>query len=467
MTISKYRKQMGQSGEAARRSRVLQLAQITGYLLLGAVLLCLPGMVSAQSLGEVLHQVEQKAPQLHAASARENASSAGINVAKSQYWGHAEVFGQTTHYNDDRLVNPISFPPALSRDLFDKNTYGYGTTFTLPVDIDGRIAARVHAQEHLSQAASEDVRQTRLSLFAQTANVYRALQRLDGVKRALDRQLKALQENQKITATSVRVGRVARVELLRIEAEVQSVEGQLAGLAGDEFQLRASLGALLDIRSFSGPVDTLLNTPPHETASENETLLEKRPDLMSAKSITRAEDENLKGAKREYLPSLSLHAEVMRNQGYTANGDNIWSATGQLTWQFWDGGRRFANMDRVNANREVAIQQYRRVFNQATAELASAQAGWKAASLQYQAAISGLNAARETERIQADRFAVGRISAADFVDAEAALARARSDHTTALANWWLADDQLHLARGQAPLAYQAHAKQKEKPHGGH
>jgi len=422
-------------------------------------MMCSPGLLFASDLGSLLHQVEQRAPQLGAASAQANASKAAIRVAKSQYWGHGEVFGQSTHYNNDRLVNPTTFPPVLTRALFDKNTYGYGARYTLPVDVDGRIAARVHAQEHLSQAANQSTAQTRLSLFAQTVALYRGLQRLEGVKQAHLAHLKALQGHQKVTAISVRVGRVAAVELLRIEAEIKSVEGLLAGLTGDESRLRAALGALLNKQRYSNPV-AVPKAPPSAARLADKAMdgLRSRPDLMAAKSITRAENENLKGAKREWLPSLSVQAEAMRNQGYTANGDNTWSVTGQLSWQFWDGGRRFANTDRAMANREVARAQYQNTLNQARAELLSAQAAWQASSLQYQAATVGLKSARATERIQSDRFENGRISAADLVDAEAALARARADQTTALADWWLADDQLYLARGEAPSAYEQENK---------
>jgi len=434
------------------------------YALIAAAMLCVPGTGFAEGLGTLLHQVEQHAPQLGAATAQADASKAAVRVAKSQYWGHGEVFGQSTHYNSDRLVNPTTFPPVLFRSQFDKNSYGFGAKYTLPVDIDGRIAARVHAQEHLSQAAHQSTAQTRLLLFAQTVSLYRGLQRLEGVKQAHLAHLKALQGHQKVTATSVRVGRIAAVELLRIEAEIKSVEGLLAGLSGDEARLRANLAALLNQQRYNDPV-AVPKSPPSAPASDASTAgkssdgLKNRPDLMAAQSITRAENENLKGAKREWLPSLSVQAEAMRNQGYTANGDNTWSVTGQMTWQFWDGGRRFANTDRAHANREVARAQYQNTLNQARAEWLSAQAAWRAASLQFQAATAGLKSARATERIQSDRFENGRISAADLVDAEAALARSRADQSSALADWWLADDQLYLARGEAPSAYR-----QEKQH---
>jgi len=429
-----------------------------------AALLCMlsgfPWHAYASGLGQLLHQVEQRAPQLHAAAARADASSAGIGVAKSSYWGHAEAFGQTTHYNSDRLVNPISYPPALTRSLFDQNSYGFGAAYTLPVDIDGRITAKVHAQEHLSRAARAGVRQTRLALFGQTVVLYRGLQRLDGLKQAHQAHLKALQGHQRITAASVRVGRVAAVELLRIEAEIKSVEGLLAGLTGDEARLRANLGALLNAGEFRDPVDQLRDIPISDMAAQQAgDKLKNRPDLAVANSITQAESENLTGAKREWMPSLSLRAETMRNQGYTANGANTWSVGAQVSWQFWDGGRRFANTDRAQANRELARQQYQSTLNQAKAELQAARAGWTAASLQFQATTAGVKVASETERIQSERFANGRISAVDLIDAEAALARARADHTSALANWWLADDQLYLARGNEPSAYKQPGEQ--------
>ncbi len=435
----------------------MKLSELIYYkqcAVMGAAMICFSGMVQAGNLGSLLHQIEQRAPQLHAATARADASAAGILVVKSQYWGHAELFGQSTHYNSDRLVNPISYPPVLTRSLFDQNTYGFGAAYTLPVDIDGRISARVKAQEHLSQATHQNVTQARLSLFAQTVSLYRGLQRLEGVKKAHSAHLRALQEHRKVTETSVHVGRIAAVELLRIEAELKSVEGLLAGLSGDEVRLRAALGALLNQATFSDAVERLNRAPVGNAVTEySDESLKGRPDLLAEKSVIRAENENLKGAKREWLPKLSLRAESMRNQGYTAKGENTWSVGAQLSWQFWDGGRRSANSDRARANREAARQQYQKSLNLARAELQSAEAGWQAASQQYQAATSGLKFATKTEHIQSDRFTNGRISAVDLIDSEAALARARADQITALASWWLADDQLYLAEGKTPSAY--------------
>ncbi len=405
--------------------------------------------------GDVLRRIEQASPQLSATRAQADAAVAGVAVARSRYWGHAELFGRDTHYNNARLVSPISPPINFATFATDSNQYGYGVMLTLPVDIDGRITAAVRAQQHRSKAAALQVANIRLELFARGASFYRALQRLCGLRQALERQRKALRKHRRITEAAIRVGRIAQVELLRIDAEIHSVEGKIAALNGDEARLRANLAALLNRPEFSAAVADLKHEPAGMREVGGESL-SVRPDVQGAYSLELAQEEKINGVRREWLPSLSLQAVTSRNQGYTAAGANTWSVTAQLRWQFWDGGRRLAHADRARADREAARQRQLSTQNQARAELVAAQAAWHAAAAQYEAAQAGVLAAREAERIQSERYSSGRISVVDLLDAEASLAGARSSLSAAMANWWLADDRLHLAIGQEPVAYHRH-----------
>ncbi len=73
------------------------------------------------SFGSVLHQLESLSPQLTASKAQASAAKAGVAITRSQYWGHIEVFAQDTHYNNARLVSPISPPINLATAAIDKN----------------------------------------------------------------------------------------------------------------------------------------------------------------------------------------------------------------------------------------------------------------------------------------------------------------------------------------------------------
>lgn len=428
--------------------------KISLFILCISLSLAAPDKSIAETVGlyDILHQLEQTSPQLAVSRADANAATAGIAIAESQHWGRADIFARDTHYNNARLVNPISPPVNFATMAIDRNQLGYGVTFTLPIDISGRITADVRAQEYVSQAADYGVENSRLNLFAQAVFLYRSLQQIAGNKLALSSQQQVLTKHFNITQTAIRVGRSARVELLRIDAEIKAVEGRIAALDGDEARVRANLAALLNQQQFTTSVLVPDKTPAGVSLPEQK-LLQDRPDMMSSNKQILAANEKLDGARREWLPSFSVQATTMRNQGYSAAGDNTWSVSGQLTWEIWDGGRRFAKADQAYAKKEAARQQHLLVHNRARAEFDAAGAAWKAANLQYQASQAGLEAAVATEKIQASRYRNGRLSSVDLLDAEAVLAQARSNLSSAMAAWWLADDQLNLAAGLAPRAY--------------
>ncbi len=428
-------------------------------LLLIAYLLALSLPLNAseiESLSTILHQLEQVSPQLRVDKANIAVSKAGVDKASSEYWGRISLYGKDIHYNNNRLVSPLAPPVNLSQITVDSNQYSYGANLLLPLDINGKITAKVHAQQHLNEASHFAFANSRLQLFSQAVFLYRSLQQLSGVREALNKQHQALLEHYQVTKTGINVGRLAKVELLRIEAEIKVVEGQLASVNGDDARLRANLAALLNQTHYTKSIVQAKSTPPALSAI-NEESLQQRPDIQRFKRLTQAEKESAKGAYRDWLPSLSVQANVARNSAYNGDGSGVWSVVGQLDWELWDGGRRRAQISQAHAKIQAVQQQKVLVANQAKAEFDAALAGWTASQLQYEAAQAGLQAAVETEKIQSDRYQNGRLSSVDLLDAESVLAKARSSLSSAIATWWLADDQLNLALGREPHAYRLQA----------
>lgn len=401
-----------------------------------------------QTLSDLLHLVEANSPDLSAAQARLEASRAAVNIVKSRYYGQAELSARDSHFNSMRPINQ-TLPP-----ITDNNQINYGATLNIPIDINGRITAQYKAQEHLSKASAHSAENIRLILFKQTANFYRGLQKLGGVRSALLEQKKALEGHYKLTKAAIDAGRSAKVELLRIKAEISAVEGKLAALNGDEQALRAGIAALLDYKDFDISIIPVLDLPPPSGYADNEAnFLLSRPDIMAAESTERAGQERLKDARREWLPALNLQAVAERGKGYNTNSQDSVSVTGRLSWELWDGGRRFASTDKAAADLTAAADEKRAAQNRARSEISANKAAWHARNAAYEAAKTGLEAAKETSRIEGDLYKNGRVSAVDLIDVEAALAQARSNLTSSMADWWLADDQLNIALGRPPSSY--------------
>ena len=188
-----------------------------------------------------------------------------------------------------------------------------------------------------------------------------------------------------------------------------------------------------------------------------------RPDILALEFRGKAADSGIKAAISARFPELNVDGSWIRNQGLNGEGDDTWAMYVELKLPLWDGGSRKAAVAKAEAGSRAVRNQLISLQNQAKAELAAAKADAVSAEASYKAALASVKAALATEKIQGDRFSKGRISAADLVDAEAALAEARSGRAMALAYWWQAEDSIRRAVGIEPFAY--HQQNQQKYHG--
>ena len=402
-------------------------------------------------LTPLLLQVEQRAPALRGAAATAAAARSGRRAAQSGYWGEVTLFGSDRHADDPQLVEPISPPVNIGGMAFDDDIATYGVRARLPLDVNGNLRAQVAAARGGERGARSDRDQLRLDLLNRAARLYHDLQRIAGERTALTLEKSALEEQARVAAAKVKVGRLPAVEVVRLRAEVAGVRGRLATLDGEEAAVRAGIAALLDGPGYTEAVVVEPWAPEAPRAADADTR--ERPDVRAARARVAAAKARLRGSHATRLPAMAVTATARHDQGWLGATGDHWQAEVEASLPLFDGGRRRRQVDGAAA--EVAAAEARLALVQATAraEVATARGRWVAAGNGYQAAVDGLDAAAETATIQRDRFAVGRLSAADLVDAEATLAAARAAFTTALATWWQADDDYRLALGLEPAAY--------------
>jgi len=416
-----------------------------------AIILCIRVNAESRDLGEILAQVEQYTPALQAARARTEIQLAEKKRAKSRYFGEIDATAKNSNYDSDRLINPISYPVNLQRQLFDNNQIGYGLNARLPLDINGRITAGADAADKQTEAAGAREGNVRLQLLHGAADLYHRLEGVIALEAALQKQIEALTMHINVATVSIKAGRTATVEKLRLVADKEAVKGNLAGLMGQEQGIRARLAALMGTASFSDSVIPIHDPPKNNTEAANGIM--NRPDIHALMFQGEAADADVKAAVANRFPELNVNGSWIQNQGFNGEGDDTWALFVQLRMPLWDGGGRRSAIAKAEAGRRVTRHQLTALQNQARAELVAVKADWQATEIRYGATVASMDAARETARIQTNRFAEGRLSAADLVDAEAALSGARSSHALALTHWWQAEDRLRHAVGLAPSAY--------------
>ncbi len=426
-------------------------AVVRGVLLTLLLLASLPVMAAEQpaDLSAVLQRIQAQSPSIQAAQARQRAASAQEREARATWFGKVDAYARSMHYNDPRLIRPITQPPNVALYPFARNQFGYGVQAQLPIDVSGQILAHVQAARANARRAMWSAQDQRLQSMLDGATVYRNLQAVSGELRALQAQQRALARSLAVARKGLKVGSIARVNLLRVQAAEAAVQGQLAGVEGREQHLRAQLAALMDLPAYSVAIQPTANPPVRVPNGSSE----QAPLLAAAHSAADAASAREQAARRAQWPQLALTGDWDHNAiQFDQRAVNTWQVMLVLKLNLWSGGAQRAAIASARASSEEATDRARQAELNLAAASAGAAAAWNAQSKAWLAASAGLAAADESARIERDRFKVGLGSATDLIDAEAALARARAGIANALAAWWEADDALRYTYGEAPLA---------------
>jgi len=427
-----------------------------GLAILGICALLVPVTgTAAQSqsvlgLSEILYDIAGKSPDVLAALAEQRKAKARVGQARASWFGTADVYGLSQHYNDPRLLRPITSPPNIANYPFASDQLSYGIEFNLPLDVSLRIAAEVDAARASAHAARWNADDARLRVLLNGATLYRDLQALNGRRMALNRQSDALVASVRVANAGVRAGTFSKLKRLRLEAALAEVRAVRAGVEGAIRKLRAQLAALMGKSRLGGAI-AQLTSPPTQLPASGGFL--STPRVQAARSALRASQGKLSAARRSLLPQFFINGRWNENaiqQGY-AHRIHTWQVGLGVKLNLWSGGGQVSAIDAASASETVARERLReaRFALRAAREAASAQ--WQAGQQAYAAAQTGLDAALQSARIERGNFRAGLGSATDLLDAEAALAQARSALTSSLASWWQADATLRYAYGETPL----------------
>lgn len=249
-------------------------------------------------------------------------------------------------------------------------------------------------------------------------------------------------------------GKVARVVLVRAEAEAAAAEQELEGLRADRAEAEADLKVALGV-SVTSPLlyEWTSEEPPLAAAEEEDlaTALSDRPDLVAARYAVEARDRQVAEALSEFSPQVYAMAmgESMRT-GFLRGGsvEGGYQVGLVVAWPLYDGGERQARVDRARAGESASRLELERLEQEATAQVVAARARLQAAERRLALSAAEVAAAAEQMRISHLRFRAGRGIFLEVLDAVSALARARTGRAAAFAEAGTARANLLYATGR-------------------
>ncbi len=340
------------------------------------------------------------------------------------------------------------------------------TAFEL--DLFGRLRSlsRAAFQDYLATDAT--ARAARLTLVAEVATAYLTL--------ATDRSLLAIAIDTEASAarsvalTDARLkgGIAPRSDLAQAQTVLAQARIDHADLdtsvAQDRNALELLVGAPVpdaDLPASIEAVDGLLAALP---AGLDSRVLLRRPDVVSAEHSLRAANARIGAARAAFFPTISLtavagFASTALSSLFTGGGFT-WSAGPNLSLPIFDGGANRGNLAYAEAQRELAVAQYRQTIQTAFREVADALARRGTIDRQFAAQADFARAAETSYRLADARYREGIDTFLGSLDAQRTLYSARrslalarlirADNLVALFQTLGGDETLDTAEGAPP-----------------
>lgn len=406
--------------------------------------------------GEPLHQLVLKGLQSNTdigiALTRVKEARAGVHARDSALWPSLDLNGA---YQNTRS----GLPPQVKQGRPDTRVWQASLNLDWELDLFGRNQAQADAAEQDVLSSEAGVAGARLMLITEIARQFVLHQGAVRKLASLD-EIIALQETSQSNLEH---------QAQEGEASVVQVDGGRARLQ----EMRAQRPALLTIQAVTqAHLAKLTSSTPNEVAgllanatASNMTwaapepmptgqpvdLLERRPDIMAARSAWRAEFARLDSAKTDLLPRFFLSL-VTGRQDLTLNGLHLapvgfHETAVAFALPLFNAGRVQASIDIQDAAAQRAELRYEQAIRQAAEDVESALAQFHQ-SRDRASALDLAKHARQKAAAHGKRlFEDGQISRMDRLALEQAHASAALNGVDAQESARLALIQLHQALG--------------------
>lgn len=302
------------------------------------------------------------------------------------------------------------------------------------LDLFGRVRSLTESAYQSYFAAEENANAARISLVAETAAMY--LQ-LVAEREQYDLTVATLanrQQNYEIIRRKFEAGVASDLELSQAQSVLDEARASLASSATRVGQAENALALLMGepLPSDLPEVRRLAEVKPlpDVPAGLPSSLLERRPDILSAEHSLMAANADIGAARANFFPSISLTGSLGK---LSSDWSGLFDGSGR-TWSFlpsvylpiFDGGRNSARLDSANVQRDIAVATYEKSIQSAFREVADALVQRENIDEQLQAQHSLAEATGKSYRHASDRYNAGVSGYINVLDAQRSLFTAES-----------------------------------------
>lgn len=342
-------------------------------------------------------------------------------------------------------------------------TYMAGIALSQPIYTGGKINAANKMAKTGVECSEESMRKTRMQVICDADKAYwtyvvvhEKINLLESYYRQLDTLYNQMQNN-------VRVEMATQNDMLRIEAKRSQIMYQLQKAKNGYDLCRLSLCNVIGVEPDT-PItaaDTVIQVTAPQPLSHD---ISKRPELKLLEKQIEIQQQQIKAARADFLPSLALvgqyyYFDNLKVKGFADNGaggqvpfkstfndhGSIFMLTASIPLFHWGEGRKKVKRAQIELqNSHLDLQQNRSLLS---IELQQAIKNLTDGYHLIQTAELGLRQAEENLRVMNNRYKVEMCTLTDLMDAQTLWQEARSNQIEACTQYKVYESEYLQAAG--------------------
>jgi len=428
------------------------------YLIVAGALARIAGGAEPEelTLSQSIRIALQKQPAVAGAKADVESARARLSASRTAFLPSARFTGNYTRLDQDR-VQPMKFDLGMGQEqmsipILQKYQYSLSGQVTQPLFMGGSIYY-AHKQAKAGLALAEDQFQSvqqdvALRVVAAYYSVLRAEKLLDVARKAE----KAMQAHQETARNFYETGLVAKVDLLQAEVRLAESTQEVIRAQNAVEAAKSAFNSVLG-RDISEDVALVEEHFPTSFAPSLAECLEEaeanRPELVAMRESVRLSKLSERQALASFFPQImAVYEHDFNKQPLDWKTDEMWSVSVVASWDVWQWGKRKYDLDYARAKTRQAEAQLQGLRDAVRLEVKQAYLAVQEARKRIAVAQSAIRQAEENERMSKERYAQSICTMTEVLDAEALLARARTNYYVALYDFDVAVARLLRSMGR-------------------
>lgn len=338
-------------------------------------------------------------------------------------------------------------------NIRDQVTAQVTVTLAQPLTQLLQVNAGHTATQRLEQAAMLDQAGKRAHVAAEVRKAYLQLMQASRFEKIARTGVAQVEAHLKQARHFHAAGLIGKQDVLKAQLELARARERVIkaryGVSLARSALARHLGLSLDARVV--PTEKVADPPPAFGNSLRQcvrTALEQRTDLKATRKRHEAAEAGRSRAKWALLPELTAAANYQFTEGQgTFFPRNAFFVGGILTWEVWDWGKKYYEMQAAGHKARQAELGQRLLRDGIQLQTKKAYLDLKQSEEALEVARTAITEARENYRIETKRYEANAATTTDVLDAQLALTRAELTYTTSLYGHYIARAELKRAMG--------------------